>query len=97
MVLHGTRLYYSYRHELYNRAPLSQYSSINNYTHAACPIGTYLSPSSGSCSDCPANSVSEEEGLAQCTCIEGYQRGESEQGGQDLPCTGKAYCTIINQ
>ena len=57
--------------------------------HVACPAGTYLSPSNGSCSDCPANSVSEEEGLAQCMCIEGYQR--AEQGEEDLPCTGKHF------
>ena len=54
---------------------------------AACPVGTYLSPSNGSCSDCPANRVSEEKGLAQCTRIEGNQR--AEQGEEDLPCTGK--------
>ena len=50
----------------------------------ACPAGTYLSPSNGSCSDCPANSVSEEEGLAQCTCVEGYYR--APRGEEDLPC-----------
>ena len=55
--------------------------------HAACPAGTYLSPSNGSCLTCPANSVSEEEGLTQCTCVEGYQR--ALQGEEDLPCTGK--------
>ena len=53
--------------------------------HAACPAGTYLSPSNGSCSSCPANSFSEEEGLAQCTCVEGYYR--APQGEEDLPCT----------
>ena len=50
----------------------------------ACPAGTYLSPSNGSCSDCPANSVSEEEGLTQCTCVEGYYRATQ---GEDSPCT----------
>ena len=61
----------------------------------ACPSGTYLSPSNGSCSDCPANSVSEEEGLAQCIlCIEGYQR--AEQGEEDLPCTGKIWDACCN-
>ena len=56
-------------------------------TYTACPVGTYLSPSNSSCSTCPANSVSEEEGLTQCTCVEGYQR--ALQGEEDLPCTGK--------
>ena len=53
--------------------------------HTACPAGTYLSPGNGSCSDCPANSVSEEEGLTQCTCVEGYYR--APQGEEDFPCT----------
>ena len=38
----------------------------------ACPAGTYLSLSNNSCSTCPANSISEEEGLTQCTCADGY-------------------------
>ena len=61
--------------------------------HVACPAGTYLSPSNGSCSDCPANSVSEEEGLAQCTCIEGYQR--AKQGEEDLPCTCSKHLAAV--
>ena len=36
---------------------------------------------------CPANSVSEEEGLAQCTCVEGYYR--ALQGEEDSPCNRK--------
>ena len=59
--------------------------STLTHAYAACPAGTYLSPSNGSCSDCPANSVSEEEGLTQCTCVEGYYR--APQGEEDLPCT----------
>ena len=60
--------------------------------YTACPAGTYLSPSNNSCSTCPANSVSEEEGLAQCTCVEGYQR--ALQGEEDLPCTRKHLATV---
>jgi hypothetical protein len=72
----------------------TQYYSHIATPHAACPVGTYLSPGSGLCSDCPANSISEEEGLSQCMCIDGYQRGvEQGQKGEDLPCTGKACCT----
>ena len=56
-------------------------------TATACPVGTYLSPSNNSCSMCPANSVSEEEGLIQCTCIEGYYR--AAQGEEDLLCDRK--------
>jgi hypothetical protein len=68
---------------------------INVYT--ACPAGTYLSPSNNSCSTCPANSVSEEEGLAQCTCLEGYYRTPGQEE-EDLPCTCKytlAIATVI--
>ena len=53
---------------------------------ARCPAGTYFSSSNSSCSTCPANSVSEEEGLTQCTCIEGYYRAAQ---GEDLPCERK--------
>ena len=56
---------------------------------AACPRGTYLSPSNGSCSTCPANSVSEKEALTQCTCLEGYYR--APQGEEDLPC----HCMLL--
>ena len=60
---------------------------ISSIKHAACPAGTYLSSNTGSCSMCPANSVSEEEGLAQCACMEGYYR--APQGEEDLPCIRK--------
>ena len=40
---------------------------------------------------CPANSVSEEEGLTQCTCLEGYYRAPQLQGEEDLPC----HCILI--
>ena len=58
----------------------------HNHVDLACPAGTYLSPSNGSCSSCPANSVSETEGLAQCTCVSGHYRATT--GEEDLPCRG---------
>ena len=53
----------------------------------SCPVGTYLSPGNASCSSCPANSISEMEGLSQCTCNVGYYR--TLQGEEDLPCECK--------
>ena len=44
---------------------------------------------------CPANSVSEEEGLAQCTCVEGYYR--ALQGEEDLPCDCKLRGSYIDK
>ena len=52
-----------------------------------CPVGSYLSPSNRSCSLCPENSVSEAEGQAQCTCIDGYYK--ELMGEEDLPCRCK--------
>ena len=61
---------------------------VITYNNTVCPAGTYSSPSSDSCSVCPANSVSEREGLSQCTCVDGYYR--APQGEEDLPCFCKA-------
>ena len=52
-----------------------------------CPNGTYFSPNNNNCSVCPANSVSERDGLAQCDCIDGYYRAAT--GEEDLPCRCK--------
>ena len=57
------------------------------FAHTVCPAGTYSSPSNSSCSSCPANSVSESEGLAQCTCRSGFYRAPT--GEEDMPCRGK--------
>ena len=54
-----------------------------------CQAGTYSSPADRNCSACPDNSVSLVEGLAQCTCIEGYYRAAT--GEEDQPCSCKHY------
>ena len=63
----------------------NQYESTESCI--ACPSGTYLSPSNASCSVCPANSVSEQEGLSYCTCVDGYYR--ALRGEEDMPCECK--------
>ena len=57
------------------------------YFFAVCPVGTYASPNSRSCSSCPDRSVSNSPGLVQCDCVSGYYRAVT--GEEDLPCARK--------
>ena len=47
-----------------------------------------ISPSSVTCSLCPANSFGDRDGLAECICNTGFYRAPGEE---DLPCRCMLY------
>ena len=55
------------------------FSLRNNYYTSECPAGQYRSADDTTCQPCPADTVMDLDGVAECKCLDGYFRNNENR------------------